>query len=58
MKGKIRMKKTEQGTVFAIKTIKATDDAEAAMIKEKKEEIKRKRRERKKQERLNRMAQK
>lgn len=52
MKGKIRMKKTEYGTVFAIKTIKATDENEAMIIREKKEEIKRKRREKKKQERL------
>lgn len=50
LKGKIRMKKTEKGNVFAVKTMKLTDEAEALQIKEKKEEIKRKRKEKKKQE--------
>ena len=48
MKGKIRMKKTEQGRVFAVKTMKYTE--EAMEIRTKKEEIKRKRRARKKGE--------
>ena len=52
LKGKIRVKKTDDGKVFAVKTIKLVDEDEAEMIREKKEEIKRKRRERKKQEKL------
>lgn len=50
MKGKIRMKKAENGNVFAVKTMKFTDETEAQVIREKKEEIKRKRRERRRQE--------
>ena len=50
MKGKIRMKKAENGNTFAVKTMKITDEAEAQMIREKKEEIKRKRREKRRQE--------
>ena len=50
MKGKIRMKKTEQGRVFAVKTMKYTTEEEAMEIRTKKEEIKRKRRARKKGE--------
>ena len=50
LKGKIRVKKTEDGKIFVVKTMKLTDEAEADMIKEKKEEIKRKRKERKKLE--------
>lgn len=50
MKGKIRMKKTEQGNVFVVKTMKLTDEIEAQSIRDKKEEIKRKRRERRRQE--------
>ena len=50
MKGKIRMKKAENGNVFAVKTMKLTDETEAMMIREKKEEIKRKRREKRRQE--------
>ena len=40
MKGKIRMKKAENGNTFVVKTMKITDEAEAQMIREKKEEIK------------------
>lgn len=50
MKGKIRMKKTEQGNIFVVKTMKLTDELEAQSIRDKKEEIKRKRRERRRQE--------
>lgn len=50
MKGKIRMKKAENGNVFAVKTMKITDETEAMEIREKKEEIKRKRREKRRQE--------
>lgn len=50
MKGKIRMKKAENGNTFVVKTMKITDEAEAQMIREKKEEIKRKRREKRRQE--------
>ena len=50
MKGKIRMKKAESGNIFVVKTMKITDEAEAQMIREKKEEIKRKRREKRRQE--------
>ena len=53
MKGKIRMKKTEKGNVFVVKTMKFTDEAEALQIKEKKEEIRRKRKEKRKQEKRN-----
>lgn len=51
MKGKIRMKRAESGNVFAVKTMKLTDEEEAQQIRDKKEEIKRKRRERRRQER-------
>lgn len=52
MKGKIRMKKTEQGNIFVVKTMKLTDELEAQSIRDKKEEIKRKRRERRRQEKI------
>lgn len=52
IKGKIRMKKTESGRVFVVKTMKLTDEQEALEIKEKKEEIRRKRKERRKLEKL------
>ena len=42
--------KTEQGRVFAVKTMKYTTEEEAMEIRTKKEEIKRKRRARKKGE--------
>lgn len=50
LKGKIRIKKTDHGSVFAVKTMKLTDEQEAQMIRDKKEEIKRKRREKRRQE--------
>lgn len=52
MKGKIRMKKTEKGNIFVVKTMKLTDELEAQSIRDKKEEIKRKRRERRRQEKM------
>lgn len=54
LKGKIRMKKTERGTVYVVKTLKLTDDEEAQIIRDKKEEIKRKRKQRKRQEKKQR----
>ncbi len=50
LKGKVRMKRSADGKVFAVKTMKLTNDAEADLIREKKEEIRRKRRARKKME--------
>ena len=44
------MKKTDHGSVFAVKTMKLTDEQEAQIIRDKKEEIKRKRREKRRQE--------
>lgn len=48
MKGKIRIKKTDEGRFFAVKTMKMTDEAEAMAIRDRKEEIKKKRQEKKK----------
>lgn len=48
MKGKIRMKKTEDGSIFAVKTLKLVGDDGAALIAQKKEECKQKRLERNK----------
>lgn len=50
LKGKIRMKRTERGNIFAVKTMKLTDEIEAQLIRDKKDEIKRKRRVRREQE--------
>lgn len=44
------MKKAEDGNIFVVKTMKLTDEAEAQMIREKKEEIQKKRRQRRRQE--------
>ena len=44
MKGKIRMRHTEEGRVYVIKTIKVSNDFEAEMIREKREELRAKRR--------------
>lgn len=48
MKGKIRMKKTDDGSIFAVKTLKLVGDDGAALIAQKKEECKQKRLERNK----------
>lgn len=44
LKGKIRMKKTEEGKVFVVRTIKLTDEEGAEEIKKRKEDVQRKRR--------------
>lgn len=46
VKGKIRVKKTADGRVFAVKTTKKADADAVAQIRGKKEQIKAKRRER------------
>lgn len=51
-KGKIRMKKTENGQVFAVKTVKPVDEAGAEEISAKKEESRKKRSEKNRQRRL------
>lgn len=51
LKGKVRIKRTDHGSVFAVKTMKLTDDGEAALIREKKGEIQRKRRAKRRMER-------
>ena len=51
MKGKIRMKKSEDGSVYAVKTTKLTGEEGAALIMKKKEEAKKKRTERNKAKR-------
>lgn len=44
LKGKARMKKTDEGKIFVIKTIRQVSDAEAAEIRQKKEMMRKKRR--------------
>jgi len=44
MKGKIRMKKTDEDKFFVIRTIKATDEAGVALIRNRQEEVRNKRR--------------
>ena len=43
LKGKIRMKKTDDGMTYVVKTLKLTDEDEAKMIREKRELLRRKR---------------
>lgn len=45
IKGKIRVKKCDDGRVFAVKTLKITDEETVKAIKERKSEIRKKRRE-------------
>ncbi len=45
IKGKIRVKKNDNGSVFAIKTLKITDEETVKAIKERKNELRKKRRE-------------
>ena len=52
MKGKIRIKKTEDGFFFAVKTLKLVDQEGADMVVKKKEETKLKRAERTKAKKL------
>lgn len=49
MKGKIRLKKTDEGRIYVVKTIKVSSQEEAEEIREKKEDVRAKRR-RKRQE--------
>ena len=49
-KGKIRLKKTDEGRYYVIKTLKQTDEQEAVLIREKKEQLRRKRRMKRHQE--------
>lgn len=48
LKGKIRIKKTDSGEVFVIKTLKLVEKPQADAIKVRKEEVRRKQRERRK----------
>lgn len=43
LKGKIRMKKTDEGKVYVIKTVKLTDEKEVNLIREKRESLRKKR---------------
>ena len=51
LKGKIRMKKSEDGSFFAVKTTKLVDEEGAELVEKKKEEAKKKRAERNKAKR-------
>lgn len=53
MKGRLRVRKTDDGRYYAIKILKLTDEAGAELIREKKKDVKRKRIEKKKREREN-----
>ncbi len=44
LKGKIRMKATDEHTVYVVKTIKICSEAEASMIREKRDDLREKRR--------------
>jgi len=48
IKGKIRMKKTEEGSFYVVKTLKITDEEEANIIRQKRDVLKQKRREKRK----------
>lgn len=47
LKGKIRMKKTEEGKFYVVKTMKLTDEQEAQAIRERRELMKKKRKQKK-----------
>ena len=51
LKGKIRVKRTDQGKFFAVKTMKLVEEEEAQQVRDRKEELKKKRREKRRQER-------
>lgn len=53
MKGRLRIRKDDNGRYYAIKILKLTDEDGALLIKEKKKEVKRKRIEKKKRDRNN-----
>ena len=48
IKGKIRMKKTEEGNFYVVKTLKITDEEEVNLIREKRDLLKAKRRKKRK----------
>lgn len=52
IRGKVRMKKTEEGKFFVIKTLKLVSEQEALLVKEKQEEVRKKRREKRKAQTL------
>lgn len=56
MKGKIRMKKSESGAIFAVRTTKLVNEEDAAIIVNKKEEARKKRAERNRQKRISRKS--
>ena len=56
IKGKIRMKRAENGQIYVVKTMKLVDEEEAAEVRNRQEELKKKRREKRKQARKNESA--
>lgn len=58
MKGKLRLKKAEQGGIFAVKTLKLVSEEDAALIRQKKKEIEKKKREKKRQDKTTGPAEK
>ena len=55
MKGKIRMKKSEDGRIFAVKTVKPVDEKGAEAVYQKKEEARIRRAEKSRQKKLHGM---
>ena len=49
LKGKIRMKKTEEGNFYVVKTLKLSDENEVEMIRQKRDFLKKKRQERRRE---------
>lgn len=49
LKGKVRMKKTDEGRFYVVKTIKLSDEDEVEIIRQKRELLKRKRRQKKRE---------
>ena len=49
LKGKIRMKRTDEGKFYVVKTMKLIDEAEAEEIRSRREELKKRRREKRRQ---------
>ncbi len=58
LKGKIRMKKVEEESVFVVKTLKLTDEEGAQNIIQRKEDVRKKRAERNRMKRRQKQAQK
>lgn len=50
LRGKIRLKKTDEGNYYVVKTIKMIDEVEAEEVREKRELIRKKRRQKRHQE--------